>query len=178
MVYKHEDTEKIINDLKIIVDKPKGMIKDKILDLARQYEEGINENNPLIITKIKNIKSKSDKYKDDISVKDIASLINNIREYNFSLVSKSWLYKLLPDKYKHKESHESENFISPDDISIKNLYMIKDEIIRKIKDMDRGPAQDIKVKETKEDIDRYNFECFIAGELAKLALKMEKDHIC
>ena len=42
--------------------------------------------------------------------------------------------------------------------------------------MDRGPAQDIKVKETKEDIEKYNFECFVAGELAKLAVKMEKDH--
>ena len=176
MVYKHDDTERIISELKELADKPKNVIKDKILELAKHYEKGINENNPLIISKIKSVKAKSKKYNDDASVKDIAALINHVRETNFDMVSYSWLYKLLPDKYKHKESHENEDFISPDDISTKNLYMIKDELIRKIKDMDRGPAQDIKVKETKEDIDRYNFECFIAGELAKLAFTMEKDH--
>lgn len=172
-MYDHAKTEKLIKEIKDFSKDSKPIIKQKIMELASTYEEAIKERNPVVINKIKNLKNRNMQTKnEEISEKDIAMLINSLREDNFTLISKSWLYELLPDKYKHSYVTEEKT----PDLSDKDLYLMKDDILKRIRDMDKGPAQDIKVKETKEDIEKYNFECFVAGELVKLALKMEKEH--
>ena len=171
-MYNHKEAEKVISEIKHFANDGKPVIKAKILELARIYEEALEENNQIVITKIKNVKERNKDEEPDI--KDIAVLLNKMREENFNIISKAWLYKLLPEKYKRNMNNQKEIDVSS--ISDKELYVMKDDLLRRIKDMDRGPAQDIKVKETKEDIEKYNFECFVAGELAKLAVKMEKDH--
>ncbi len=171
-MYDQKKAEKVINEIKHFEKDIKPVVKAKILELAMIYEEAIKENNIVVITKIKNIKDRNKN--EEPSIKDIALLINKLREENFKLISQSWIYKILPEKYRHEYKKPETNIL--DEISDKELYVMKDDILRRIKDMERGPAQDIKVKETKEDIEKYNFDCFIAGELAKLAIKMEKDH--
>lgn len=170
-MYDQQQAENIISEIKSFSNEVKPVIKAKILELANVYEEALKENNNVVINKIKNIKERNTN--EDPSVKDIALLINKLREDNFKMISQAWLYRILPEKYRHTYKKDE---IKLDEISDKELYIMKDDLIRRIKDMERGPSQDIKVKETKEDIERYNFECFIAGELAKLAIKMEKDH--
>lgn len=173
-MYDHSATERLIKEIKDFSKESKPVIKKKILELAVIYEHAIQEQNPVIINKIKSIKSKNRQLvNEDVNEKDVALLINSIREENFDLVSHTWLYKLLPEKYKHTYVTEEKK---AEDISDKELYIMKDDLLKRIRDMDKGPAQDIKVKETKEDIEKYNFECFVAGELVKLALKMEKEH--
>ena len=170
-MYDHNEAEKLISEIKHYSEDVKPLVKTKILQLAKIYEEAIQEKNNIVISKIKNIKERNTN--EDPNTKDIALLINKLREDNFKMISQTWLYKILPEKYRHTYKKDD---IKLDEISDKELYVMKDDLIRRIKDMERGPAQDIKVKETKEDIERYNFECFVAGELAKLAIKMEKDH--
>ena len=170
-MYDHSKAEKVINEIKHFEKDIKPVVKAKILELAYIYEEAIEEKNTIVLTKIKNIKERNTN--EEPSVKDIALLINKLREDNFKMISQSWLYKILPEKYRHLYKKEE---VKLDEISDKDLYVMKDDLLRRIKDMERGPSQDIKVKETKEDIEKYNFECFVAGELAKLAIKMEKDH--
>ena len=170
-MYNHSKAEKVINEIKHFEKDIKPVVKAKILELAYIYEEAIEEKNAIVLTKIKNIKERNTN--EEPSVKDIALLINKLREDNFKMISQSWLYKILPEKYRHLYKKEE---VKLDEISDKDLYVMKDDLLRRIKDMERGPSQDIKVKETKEDIEKYNFECFVAGELAKLAIKMEKDH--
>ena len=173
-MYNQKEAEKLIDDIKHFSNDNKLIIKTRVLELAKMYEEAIQDKVPSVIVKIKNIK----KYRTDepITPKDIALLLNKLRDDNFETVSKAWIYRILPVKYKHEQEKVDKKELNLEDLSAKELYLHKDEIIRKIKDMERGPAQDIKVKETKEDIEKYNFECFIAGELAKLAIKMEKEH--
>ncbi len=170
-MYDQKQAESIISEIKSFSNEVKPVIKAKILELANVYEEALKENNTVVINKIKNIKERNTN--EDPNTKDIALLINKLREDNFKMISQAWLYRILPEKYRHTYKKDE---IKLDEISDKELYVMKDDLIRRIKDMERGPAQDIKVKETKEDIERYNFECFVAGELAKLAIKMEKDH--
>ena len=170
-MYDQRQAESIISEIKSFSNEVKPVIKAKILELAYVYEEALKENNPVVINKIKNIKERNTN--EDPNVKDIALLINKLREDNFKMIGKSWLYKILPEKYRHSYKKDE---VKIDEISDKELYVMKDDLLRRIKNMERGPAQDIKVKETKEDIERYNFDCFVAGELAKLAIKMEKDH--
>ena len=170
-MYNHSEAEKLINEIKHYSEDVKPLVKTKILQLAKIYEEAIQEKNNIVITKIKNIKGRHTN--EEPNIKDISLLINKLREDNFKLISQTWIYKILPEKYRHTYKKDE---VKLDEISDKELYVMKDDLIRRIKDMERGPSQDIKVKETKEDIERYNFECFVAGELAKLAIKMEKDH--
>jgi hypothetical protein len=170
-MYDHSEAEKLINEIKHYSEDVKPLVKTKILQLAKIYEEAIQEKNNIVITKIKNIKGRHTN--EEPNIKDISLLINKLREDNFKLISQTWIYKILPEKYRHTYKKDE---VKLDEISDKELYVMKDDLIRRIKDMERGPSQDIKVKETKEDIERYNFECFVAGELAKLAIKMEKDH--
>ena len=170
-MYSQKEAERVINEIKHFEKDIKPVVKAKILELARIYEEAIEEKNQLVLVKIKNIKERNKN--EEPSVKDIALLINKLREENFKMISQAWIYRLLPDKYKHEYKKDE---VKVEQISDKELYLMKDDLIRRIKNMERGPAQDIKIKETKEDIEKYNFECFIAGELAKLAVKMEKDH--
>jgi hypothetical protein len=170
-MYDHSEAEKLINEIKHYSEDVKPLVKNKILQLAKIYEDAIQEKNNIVITKIKNIKERHTN--EEPNIKDISLLINKLREDNFKLISQTWIYKILPEKYRHTYKKDE---VKLDEISDKELYVMKDDLIRRIKDMERGPSQDIKVKETKEDIERYNFECFVAGELAKLAIKMEKDH--
>ena len=170
-MYDHSEAEKLINEIKHYSEDVKPLVKTKILQLAKIYEDARQEKNNIVITKIKNIKERHTN--EEPNIKDISLLINKLREDNFKLISQTWIYKILPEKYRHTYKKDE---VKLDEISDKELYVMKDDLIRRIKDMERGPSQDIKVKETKEDIERYNFECFVAGELAKLAIKMEKDH--
>lgn len=173
-MFNQAEAEKLIDEIKHYSKDLKPLMKTKIIELAKMYEQAINEKTPSVIIKIKNIK----KYRtnEPINAKDIALLLNKLRDDNFEVVSKSWIYEILPEKYKHEQEKVEKKGLKLEEITEKDLYLHKDDLLRRIKDMDRGPAQDIKVKETKEDIERYNFECFMAGELAKLAIKMEKEH--
>jgi len=120
--------------LNIFANDGKPIIKAKILELARIYEEAIEENNQIVITKIKNVKERNKDEEPDI--KDIAVLLNKMREENFNIISKAWLYKLLPEKYKRNMNNQKEIDVSS--ISDKELYVMKDDLLRRIKDMDRG----------------------------------------
>ena len=170
-MYNHIKAEKLISDIKRCSDDVRPQIKTKILELAKMYEEAILEKNTIVLNKIKNIKERN--MSEEPNIKDITLLISKLRDDNFSIISYSWLYQILPEKYRRINK---KNEIKISEISDRELYLMKDDLIKRIKNMERGPAQDIRIKETKEDIEKYNFRCFVAGELAKLAIKMENDH--
>jgi len=53
------------------------------------------------------------------------------------------------------------------------------EIKERIKKMERGEdykSRDIKIKEKTEELENYDWKCYIAQELAKLSIKLEKNH--
>ena len=168
-MYNHSKAEKVINEIKHFEKDIKPVVKAKILELAYIYEEAIEEKNTIVLTKIKNIKERNTN--EEPSVKDIALLINKLREDNFKMISQSWLYKILPEKYRHLYKKEE---VKIDEISDKDLYVMKDDLLRRIKDMERGPSQDIKVKETKEDIEKYNSAwnnpCIVANKFNRTLL--------
>ena len=100
MVYNQKKTEKIISDIKTLVGNSDSKLKPKVLELAKEYEVAINEQNPYLIAKIKRLKERRKDEK--VSSQDIAILLDHVREEHFSSLSHTWLYKILSDKYKHK----------------------------------------------------------------------------
>ena len=114
-MYDHSKAEKVINEIKHFEKDIKPVVKAKILELAYIYEEAIEEKNNIVLTKIKNIKERNTN--EEPSVKDIALLINKLREDNFKMISQSWLYKILPEKYRHLYKKEE---VKLDEISDKD----------------------------------------------------------
>ena len=129
-MYSQKEAEKVINEIKHFEKDIKPVVKAKILELARIYEEAIEEKNQLVLLKIKNIKERNKN--EEPSVKDIALLINKVREEHFKLISQSWIYELLPKKYRHEYKKEEQPKL--DEISDKELYLMKDDLIKRIKD--------------------------------------------
>ena len=84
-MYSQKEAERVINEIKHFEKDIKPVVKAKILELARIYEEAIEEKNQLVLVKIKNIKERNKN--EEPSVKDIALLINKLREENFKTMT-------------------------------------------------------------------------------------------
>ena len=67
-MYNHKEAEKVISEIKHFANDGKPVIKAKILELARIYEEAIEENNQIVITKIKNVKERNKDEEPDIKI--------------------------------------------------------------------------------------------------------------
>jgi len=174
MVYDQAVAEQYIHNIKILAENNRREIKPAIKSLAGIYEEGILDKNPYLISKIKATLATSE----EITLNDIANFINKLKKKHFPNVSTSWIYEILPDKYKKKVNYEQ--LIKSDDINDASLFSMKDTLKERLKRMERGDdytSKDIKIKERVEDIEMYDWKCYIAQELAKLSIKLEKNHV-
>jgi len=172
-MYDQAVAEQYLQTIKSIAENDRIVLKPAIKSLAAIYEEGILDKNPYLISKIKATIA-TDK---EITVEDIANFINKLKKKHFPNISTSWIYEILPEKYKKKVNYE--HLISSDDINQASLYSMLPEIKERIKKMERGEdykSRDIKIKEKIEDLEAYDWSCYIAQELAKLAIKLEGKH--
>jgi len=174
-------TEELINRIKHIAEIEKVQLKPLILQLADHLAEGIKVNRPDVIAKLKTIlaqDTEKPRGQDEINIKLVSQLIKKIKSQNFPSVSDNWIMKVLPAKYKEEARNiVVEQMIHSENITDENLYRIKDDIKNRIRSMETiGPSKDIKVKETVPSIERYTWNCHVAQELARLAIKMEKEH--
>ena len=177
-----EVTEQIINKIKKIEQVERVQLKPLILELADHLALGIQTNRPEIINKLKGIlaqDTEKPRGQEDISIKLIAQLIKKIKSQHFPSVSNNWIIRVLPNKYKEDARNKpSEQQILSEHITDENLYRIKEDIKDRIRQMETiGPAKEIKIKETVKDITHYTWKCPTAQELARLAIKMESEHV-
>jgi len=174
-------TEEIINKIKEVAKIENVKLKPLILMLADHLAEGIKVNRPDVIAKLKTILSQDTEKprgQDEINIKLVSQLIKKIKNQHFPSVSDNWIMKVLPAKYKEEARNVVvEHIIHSENITDENLYRIKDDIKNRIRKMETiGPSKDIKVKETTNSIENYTWNCHVAQELARLAIKMEKEH--
>lgn len=170
-MYDQREAEKILEEIKSHTND--GYIKNKIIELSSIYEVGIIEKNPYLLAKIR----AQLQGKEEITPRDICNFICKLKEKNFSSISTSWIYKCLPNKFKKEKV--AEHLVKSMDISDGNLYAILPEIKERIKRIERGEdyrSQDIKIKEKVDELEKYDWDCWLAQELAKLAIKMESEH--
>jgi len=174
LTYDQRQAEELLDELRVVHDKNNKDVATIISALAMLYNEGIEEKNPYLIAKIK----AALKSKDDVTQRDVCRFICKLKEKHFPTISTSWIYKVLPDKFKREKVVE--HLVKSMDITDGNLYAMLPEIKERIKKIERGDnykAQDIKVKERVSDLEKYDWDCWIAQELAKLAIKMEGEHV-
>ena len=172
-MYDQAVAEQYLQSIKMFSATHRQAIKPILISLAKIYEEGIIDKNPYLLSKIKSTLATSE----EISTQDIANFINKLKKKHFNNVSTSWIYEILPEKYKKKVNYQ--HLISSDDINQASLYSMLPEIKERIKKMERGEdykSRDIKIKEKTEELENYDWKCYIAQELAKLSIKLEKNH--
>jgi len=173
-------TEDLISKIKIIADQARTQLKPLILELAVHLEVGIKARRPEILNKLQGILAQSDKPRgqEEITIKLICQLIKKIKSQHFPNVSNVWIEKVLPSKYKEEARNKpTEKLILSEHITDANLYQILPDIENRIRRMkDSGPSKDIKIKETVGSISSYTWKCPTAQELARLSIKMEKEH--
>ena len=177
-----ERTDRIISKIKDINNKQSEKLKPLILELARHLEEGIKSKRPEIIISLKVILLKDTlrpRGQDDITPKLIAQLIHKIKSDHFSTISESWINKTLPNKYKQDRVVVKQvSRLKSEDVSDSDLFRLRDSFQDRIRKMVNigQPSKDIKLKEKVSDLERYSWKCHAAQELAKICIKMEKEH--
>ena len=177
-----EDTERIIGEIKKIDEKlDTTKLKDLVLELADHIAEGIDSNRPEIINKFKLIlkeDTERPRGQDKIDKTLISLLIQKIANKHFKTISVQWIIMCLPKEYKNSRVFEKkEKIIHASEISDANLLTIADDVKRRLRQIENtSPAKEIKVKNDEEHIREMNWECHMADELSKLALKCENEH--
>jgi len=175
-------TERIINDIVTIEKKvDRGRLKRLVLELADHLNDGIKENRPEIIAKLKTILAEDTKRprgQDGITPKLISLLIQKIARKNFQTISAQWISMCLPDEYKEsREFKVKEKMIHASDISDANLLQMSGELKKRMRGIDNlGPAKEIKVKNDLEHVENHNWKCDMSNELVKLAIKLNNEH--
>ena len=149
----------------------KDSIKDKkeiIQDLAKNLERSLKAKRPDIMNQLQILSLEPD-------VRSISTLIKRIRDKNNWSVSDRWVDKILPSYYKIRELEPK---VTGQQVYLSDNYLKEnaDIILSRIKDVTKGPAKDIKIKERIRDVEEYDWACHFAQELVKLAINMEKEH--
>lgn len=177
-----ENTERIIGEIVKIEKVERGELKKLIIELADHLRQGIESKRPEVIAKLKAILAKDTQRprgQDEIKISMISLLIKKIKADNFPSLSTNWVEMCLPAEYKeHREEREvKKKMILPEDIDDGNLMQISKELTKRIRKMNNlGPAKEIKIKETEEELNAYDYKCAMARELVKLGIKMENEH--
>jgi len=177
-----EKTEKLIADIKEIDSKiDKKKLKDLILELADHLAKGIDENRPEVINKFKMILAEDRERmrgQDNIDKTLISQLIQKISRKNFTSISRQWINQCLPDEYKvFRKPSQVEKAFHVSDVSDSQLLINSDEIKKRLRQIENtSPAKEIKIKNDEEHIKESNWNCPMADEYAKLALKCENEH--
>jgi len=149
----------------------KDAVKDKkqiILDLSKNLDKSLKQKRPDIMNQLQILSLEPD-------VRSISTLIKRIRDKNNWSVSDKWIELVLPAHYK-RETKPSTTQAEAVYLSDNYLKENADIILSRIKDVTKGPAKDIKVKERIKDVEEYDWACHFAQELVKLAINMEKEH--
>jgi len=106
---------------------------------------------------------------------DIAIIINRLREkYNWTF-GKTTLYTYIQNEYKNTVIEKYSQPVRVNDLYLENNF---DELWPKLKEIHkkRMPSKDIISKSKIDEMQRYDWKCWFAQELAFLAIKMEQEH--
>lgn len=162
------DFRDLIDKISGISDSVKKDLKPLVQKLADEIGNNLHRSDIQNIARMEGI--------DTPEKTDVVNIINKLRKkYEWSF-GQTALYSYIQPEYRSKVSKE---YTKPERIEA----ILKDperraELEERIKDIKRSeqPAKDIITKARVEDMEKYTWDCWVAEELAMLAIKMEKEH--
>jgi hypothetical protein len=159
----YKEIEDNIKELISLDNKTKK--KDVIKRLAKNLETAIKQDDPRII----NLLQLLEKPKQLDSVVDLIKWIIKDKQLD---IGDTTLYDSLDDKYKKEREKTGEaKIVRLSDNFIKEHT---DELLERIKTLNKGAAKDIKIKIKKDTIDLQGWNSLISLELVELAKKIDE----
>lgn len=163
------EAKDLIDRISAISDSVKKDIRPLVQKLAANIARNIKSPEIINMAKLEGV--------NDPTEKDVARILNRLRQkYNWAF-GKTSLYSYIQSDYKNTENpdKEYEQPIKFNDNYIQSHY---EEIKEKLREFDRQntPAKEIIQKANKEQMEKYTWNCWYAEELAMIAIKMENDH--
>jgi len=161
--------------------------RKEIIDKLAQVSDTITNKKELVLKLAKNIEKNLDKpdIKNMCSIlgienpqkENISSIVRRLRDKHFPAISLRWIEDVIPREYKQvrKEQADDSKIVR---LSEKYIKDNKDELKAKIKEIEQkdSPAKDIISKARIPDMEKYTWDCWLAEEIALLAIKLEKEH--
>lgn len=161
------ESQRIIDKISNISDKLSLELKPLIQKLADNIAKNLDKEEIRVMAKLEGIENPEKT--------DIASIINRLREkYNWTF-GKTTLYTYIQNEYKNSSVQKYSQPIRVNDAWYENNF---EEIVDKIKEIKkkRMPAKDIISKAKIDEMERYDWKCWFAQEIAFLAIKLEQEH--
>ena len=165
--------KEILTEISSIVKNPE--LKPLIIKLAHEVAKGLKENRPEALNQAK-MATNGGRYSNDLNnPKNVSKIVKMLREKYFTSVSLDWINKCMPAEYKESRTVQEKD-LDPDTITDRDLIKVGPELQKRYKDlMNKGPAQDIKIKKSVEGIRNHEFKTEIANMLSEIILNIEKD---
>lgn len=131
--------EDIIKELIELDGSNKVKKKDIVIRLAKELKLLIEQKNYRILNQLSMLNLDEDP-------KSIAHLINWICKKNKLSISRTWILNNLPREFKQEKGQEKSEEKPVVRLTDNFITEHKDELLERIKELTKGPAQDIKIK--------------------------------
>lgn len=163
-----KERENIINEINDISKSTSGKLKPLVEKLAE------NIANTLDRPEVKNW-AKNEGI-DNPEKKDVAKIIERLKKRNEWAFSTNTLYRYIPQRYKniYKDGESQEN--KPVRLTDDFLKANEEIIIERLKELNKGPAKDIKIKIRKDEVDLNGWNNELSLELVLLAKKINDEY--
>ena len=161
------ESQGIIDKLSKISEVVSKDIKPLVQKLAKNIGNNLNKEEIKIMAKNEGIENPQ--------LTDVASIINRLRKKHNWAFGKTTLYSYIQPEYKNAESGEYTQTIRLNENYVESHYDEVKDLLKRVKDKHQ-PSKDIISKAKISDMERYDWKCWFAQELAWMAIKMEQDH--
>lgn len=166
----NKEAQDLIDRISSISDTVKKEIRPLVQKLANNIAVNIKTPEIINMAKLEGVENPTEK--------DVARILNRLREkYNWAF-GKTSLYSYIQSEYKNTENPGKEY---DDPVRIKailkdpeRLKELKDEIKKYERSL--TPAKPILTKDMIREGEKYSWNCHLAEELAMIAKKMEDEH--
>lgn len=159
----------IINEISKISDGVNKNLKPLIQKLANNIAENINKPDVINMAAIEGIKN--------IQLTDVAAIVNRLRKNYGWAFGKTALYTYIQPEYKKTEVEEyAKNNVRLSDKYVEEHYDEVKDMLKRAKEKNL-PSKDIISKAIVSDMEKYDWDCWFAQEIAFLAIKLEKEHL-
>jgi len=163
-----EERQEIIDKLSKISESVSKDIKPLVQRLAKNIAKNLDKQEIIVMAKNEGISN--------LELTDVATIVNRLRKKHNWAFGKTMLYSYIQPEY--KKSDPNAEYSQPVRLNEKYIEEHFDEIkdmLKSVKEKHQ-PAKDIISKSKIDDMEKYDWKCWFAQELAWLAIKMEHDH--
>jgi len=160
-----EDREHLITEINKISKANKQQLKPLIIKLTRNLAKTLKRPEVIIWAKLEGIENPQPK--------DVCRILLRLKKKNDWVFSRTTLYDYCPAEFKEtqkEQSNENKPVRLTDDYLKENI----EDIMDRIKEINKGPAKDIKIKVRKDMVDLQEWNNELSLELMLLAKKIHE----